>query len=339
VTGKPRRIESNLGPGIADAVDIGEDIYFISEQDGDVIARLQDVGGNLGCVSTEIAEAGSTTVPFLEGFRTQKVIEIESENNSSYTLTLFYSLQEINGTGISPSNLNVVKVGSAFDIQIDPNPIVEEVRDPGDDDLVGYTYTTSAFNSFSSFALTDVEFSLAVEMLDFNARVGDKEIVLDWSTGSEKDNKGFELLRQAEGETEFTPIAWVDGHGNSTKMIEYSYIDKDVKTNINYSYRLKMIDFSNNVSFSDVKTAMLKGDVSINISPNPATEFITISISDIEKVENISIVDVSGKLLRTINAGLDRNLLDIDLSAYPVGVYFIRIDTGKDIMIEKVVKQ
>lgn len=224
-------------------------------------------------------------------------------------------------------------------IQSDLNPIVEVINDPGDGAIVGYSYTTSIFSGFSSFALSDVEPALAIDLLNFDAKANQKDISLDWTTNAEIEHKGFELQRQAEGEQEFTAIAWVDGNGTTTNISKYTYVDTKVKANINYAYRLKIVDTNQQFTYSDIKIATLKGDNSITIAPNPANNYINISLFDVEKVKDISLLDVTGKVLKVVNTQLDNQVLELDISIYPVGIYFVRVDTGNDIVIEKIVKQ
>jgi hypothetical protein len=63
----------------------------------------------------------------------------------------------------------------------------------------------------------------------------------------------------------------------------------------------------------------------INIYPNPASDFITITNSD--KVDNINITDISGKMIQKYSS--DNH---IDISKYPSGIYFITFYKNKQKM-------
>ncbi|OGU59016.1 MAG: hypothetical protein A2X64_03925 [Ignavibacteria bacterium GWF2_33_9] len=75
----------------------------------------------------------------------------------------------------------------------------------------------------------------------------------------------------------------------------------------------------------------------LNISPNPATDYITIEISPLEKrglggvLHPIRIINVLGYevLTTAIENGVETqnfvSLQQIDVSALPPGVYFIRV--------------
>ena len=64
---------------------------------------------------------------------------------------------------------------------------------------------------------------------------------------------------------------------------------------------------------------------SITINPNPALESINISSNEIEVFEKVvHIIDVSGRILKTINAFESK--ASIDISNLASGVYFIKFE-------------
>ncbi|MBX3042209.1 MAG: T9SS type A sorting domain-containing protein [Ignavibacteriae bacterium] len=80
-------------------------------------------------------------------------------------------------------------------------------------------------------------------------------------------------------------------------------------------------------------------DSRIVVSPNPASDFITISIPEINHrvnpmVDKVQIFDMLGLEVLSVGIGLDLSTQKIDVSHLPAGVYFIRIGN----MVEKFVK-
>ena len=73
---------------------------------------------------------------------------------------------------------------------------------------------------------------MPVELVSFTANVIDDYVQLNWSTASEINNKGFEILRKEISEngeeSDWEQIGFVDGNGTSTKIQNYSFIDKDI---------------------------------------------------------------------------------------------------------------
>jgi mannan endo-1,4-beta-mannosidase len=63
-------------------------------------------------------------------------------------------------------------------------------------------------------------------------------------------------------------------------------------------------------------------DINFKIYPNPGTEIITISNS--EYIDNISILDVSGKLIFSKSG----NTETLDISTLKSGIYFLKVETN-----------
>jgi len=89
-------------------------------------------------------------------------------------------------------------------------------------------------------------FSLPIELTEFTGYKTNEYNVLKWQTASEHNNSHFILERSTTGEfTENDVITIMDGAGNSTELIDYSYRDFDAPKEINY-YRLTQVDYDGN---------------------------------------------------------------------------------------------
>ena len=173
---------------------------------------------------------------------------------------------------------------------------------------------------------------LPVELLSFEATAGKQSIFLTWSTASEKNNAGFYLERSTDGNN-FDNITWVDGHGTTNQVNNYSYEDKNVKEGVLYYYRLKQIDYDGKFEYSFVKTAMI-GDlknVILSAAPNPyrGSTKINYSIPTDGSVV-ILITDMTGRILKNIDAGMQtKGSYSIPFSAiadgHPSGVYNVTL--------------
>jgi len=97
---------------------------------------------------------------------------------------------------------------------------------------------------------TPVILIVPVEMTSFTLSQSGNIIELKWSTGTETNNRGFEIERKS-GENEWNTIGFVKGSGTSAAPKDYSFRDK-LSGNGNYSYRLKQIDFDGAFEYSKV---------------------------------------------------------------------------------------
>ena len=89
------------------------------------------------------------------------------------------------------------------------------------------------------------------------------EVLIRWSTASELNNAGFNILRSTQRQEGFAVInltGLLQGHGTSSEAHHYTYTDTTADPNTTYYYRIE------DVSFDGVRqtlaTRRLKGDVS-----------------------------------------------------------------------------
>ncbi len=187
--------------------------------------------------------------------------------------------------------------------------------------------------------ITDTE--LPVELLDFSGKNKGNVNHLYWATAIEINNKGFEVERSFYGR-DFERMAWVEGHGNSAEVNEYTLIDENPRKGINY-YRLKQIDFDGVYEYSPIieirvgKESIVLGE----LFPNPSgKEIVALDVFLEEKSKiNIQGYDVAGKLMYNqiteLPAGNQQLFLDgTDLKE---GVYLFQFRMNNEIMIRKLV--
>ena len=71
------------------------------------------------------------------------------------------------------------------------------------------------------------------------------------------------------------------------------------------------------------------------IYPNPFTDYATIKLSDAIQVQKIDLIDMHGRLVRTID-NVNSNSVTIHRDNLPSGIYFIRIHSD-DTYVKKVI--
>ncbi|MDP2365171.1 MAG: hypothetical protein Q8M94_15560, partial [Ignavibacteria bacterium] len=90
-----------------------------------------------------------------------------------------------------------------------------------------------------------------VELTSFTGAFVGNDVQLKWSTATELNNRGFEIQRSIN-KSEFATVAFVEGNGTTTEQKQYSFTDRNVETRVNYSYRLKQIDYNGTFDYSSV---------------------------------------------------------------------------------------
>jgi hypothetical protein len=173
---------------------------------------------------------------------------------------------------------------------------------------------------------------LPVKLLSFTGTHNAKkdEINLAWQTGSELNNKGFEIERSID-HTSFKSIGYVKGKGMASDVSFYRYNDditplqkQAVKV---IGYRLKQIDFDGHTSYS--KTVYInigqKPTYKFSIYPNPADN--QLSVEGLE--EPALVYDLLGNNVMTI----ERNG-SVDISMLKNGIYFIQSRTNTQKLVK-----
>jgi hypothetical protein len=117
VTGLSAPVEKDLAHSDSENVNTGNQVYYISDQDGDVIGIIENADEDLGCVMLKVVETGSR-VDFsnIAGSHSGKVIEITMDGApntaASYDITLYFSEEELKDYE-QPSALQIINVNSS----------------------------------------------------------------------------------------------------------------------------------------------------------------------------------------------------------------------------------
>ena len=97
-----------------------------------------------------------------------------------------------------------------------------------------------------------------------------------------------------------------------------------------------------NVKFIRTKNVGLgKYDISskVKIYPNPTADFINITTTDLFGEGEITLIDLTGRLVLTSSISLDKNQTSVDVSKLNKGVYFLKVVTQQGNTIFKVIIQ
>jgi hypothetical protein len=191
----------------------------------------------------------------------------------------------------------------------------------------------NACGSFSDTVL--LLYTLPVRFTSISAKPTKQGNVIEWTTSSEFNNRGFDVQRSSNG-IDFSSFSFIPSkatNGNSNTTLSYQTTDKTTSSNIVY-YRLKQIDIDNKVQFSEVVKVIRQNENPLNIftiTPNPSKNNIKIGVSSVSNTRaSMVITDASGKIMLKNNIQLMTGFqnIPVDITRYAVGSYFVHIQTA-----------
>ena len=184
---------------------------------------------------------------------------------------------------------------------------------------------------------------LPVTLLYFTAhKQGKSSSLLNWKTSQEINSARFDVERSGDA-TFFSKIGSVQAAGNSSVPTVYSFTDNNPAKGMNY-YRLKQVDADGRfiytparlVTFDELNAATVK------YYPNPTNGMLTIELSSANGNEArvINITNASGAVVYQLKIGSSAGTkMQIDLSRYAKGTYFIQLRTPSMNSTERIVLQ
>ena len=197
------------------------------------------------------------------------------------------------------------------------------------------------------FELVYTSTTLPVNLTTFTGVKNGSTNKLSWTTADEKNNKGFELQRSADGE-KFSTIEFISSkgnNGNSVGTLEYEFIDAKPFKVVSY-YRLKQVDFDGKSTLSKVVVIkdgrMMNFEIS-DIYPNPAKEKVNIVVSSFaERKANFIITDLTGKVVLQQNQQImnGENNIQLNVNSLTAGSYILKVvcDNGCETEPKKFIK-
>ena len=185
---------------------------------------------------------------------------------------------------------------------------------------------------------------LPVEIIYLKASKQGNDVLLEWATAMEKDNKGFEVQMSRDG-FNFKTLTFVPSkNGNSNEKQVYAFADKEKGKDGTRYYRLKQIDTNGTFEYFGPR-AVTFGSVESKIIafPNPFYDEITLDIASETTGEMLIVVsDVTGKQLMQrkvmVEKGFTTEKLKLN-AGLPRGLYIIKTQIGGYTQFIKMVKE
>ncbi|QLH45740.1 MAG: T9SS type A sorting domain-containing protein [Bacteroidota bacterium] len=354
---------SVLGQSDATLIQADGTTIRYTDENCNSIATIQDApGGNsLGEVTATVNNLPSAGTYNGEAY-VRKIYTITPTNQGPANVILYFSQADFDNynanNGAAPdlptgpgdaagiANVRVTKVsGGALGIGTSSLIVPSSVIWNPTHSTWAVAFTVSSFSEFYLHSPNPSNGALPVEPISFTGKITGHTNHIEWMTGSEINNAGFELYRSNDGKAfaQLAKLATKALNGQSALPLQYEWVDAQPKTGHNY-YKLKQMDIDGRVSESEVIDVYRSGDESIvRVYPNPTSAQIYVEW-DSPKEENfeIQLLDMSGRIVQQIivkaQEGMNTQVLQVE-SLSP-GFYTLqRIQDKQVISVHKVKKQ
>jgi len=191
---------------------------------------------------------------------------------------------------------------------------------------------------------------IPVELASFSVKVVENSVLIEWTTASELNNRGFEIQRKnRDKNSEWETVAFISGNGTSSEINSYSFRDENPAKG-KLLYRLKQIDYDGTVKIYDAAEVDFTGVSTFALEqnyPNPFNPVTTIKYSIPSNHQptawagvKLVIYDVLGNEVATLlNEQKEPGTYEIewDASQFSSGVYFYKLNSGEFTEIKKMI--
>lgn len=208
--------------------------------------------------------------------------------------------------------------------------------DPDDSDInwnAGKNRWEVAFNvdGFSGFfGGTITQNPLPVRLVSFEGKLtSERETKLSWKVAEQEDIQTYNVEYSATGKN-FNKIGQVAA--NKSANADYSFTDSLIRSGQQAYYRLKIIELDGKTAYSRIVSIKLSGLEGMIAYPVPAKNDLWIDWKKTD-VNYVEVVDLSGKVLKTVNK-LSASQ-KVDISGLPAGVFILKTKGNENFKIVK----
>ncbi|MBN1424587.1 T9SS type A sorting domain-containing protein [Candidatus Fermentibacteria bacterium] len=179
--------------------------------------------------------------------------------------------------------------------------------------------------------------AVPVDLASFSASATPAEVQLTWSTASELNNLGFNILRGlGSGELTTVSTEMISGAGTASTPHTYSFVDRTVSQGMTYRYWLEQVDFEGTTAMHGPVTVLvpagLPSGLALSVAPSPIEDAAQIQLDIPHSGRlSVSLYDLQG---RQVSAVCERHVVagscmfDLSRNGLAAGSYVLRATTA-----------
>lgn len=169
---------------------------------------------------------------------------------------------------------------------------------------------------------------LPIKLRSFTAQTQGNRIILNWLTDEELNTSHFVIERSTNARN-WSAIQNVAAKGEAAG---YTTTDATPAAGENF-YRLKSVDIDGKFEYSHVLKVVRGRSLAVHVSPNPATEQVTVSLATPSTAPlQLQLVNNNGQVVSEKLYASGTSLIQFDLKSAAPGVYTLLLRNGKTLM-------
>lgn len=186
-----------------------------------------------------------------------------------------------------------------------------------------------AAGAFTPMVLSSLAAPLPIELINFESKCQDNQIVLTWSTATETNNSHFSIWKSNDG-VSYRNIGNIQGAGFSSQIRNYSFVDVEANTATVY-YKLQQTDFNgHSEEFGPIvaETCGTGGDV-VYAFGDGSDLFVQFQLMFAGEYV-VEVYDAAGRLIGSeqVNSPEGFSTTKLNTQGWSSGVYLVRVSQG-----------
>jgi hypothetical protein len=210
--------------------------------------------------------------------------------------------------------------------------------------LVSITDLNGCTSNPGQLLTIGVSSSLPVSLTDFRGMAIQQDVKLDWSTASESNNRGFEIMRSDDG-GKWLGIGFVNGNGTSGVKNTYTYTDRN-RPSGKFYYRLKQVDLDGKFNYSNILVIDVNRNLTFELNqnyPNPSRGLSTITYAVPARSHvKLTLYDINGRVVKVLQNGeqaAGKYAVTVPAELVNTGLYYYKMEAGSFKATRKMIVQ
>ncbi len=296
--------------------------------------------GQANTVITNATIPGITSASALSRWNRSWNVQLTG-GTATGAVTLNFNFPDYNGGSFNTANTFALLYNATDGtFATGTNKLVTTLSATSTTSIVSFKVTASSLaNGYYTILYGSSAIALPVTLSNFTAYADGMNAILQWTTMTQTDFSHFTVERSGDGQN-FSSIGTVAGSAGTSGPEQYSFTDANPLPAMNY-YRLAMVDLDGTTIWSDIHSVGFAKDTTpslFTVYPNPAVSRLHLVLSSAGGTVRIRLLNSQGQLLLTVTTVAPATL-DIPMSGFVKGIYFVAADGAHRHEVRKIIKK